>query len=151
RCCARDRRIYRSISFHTHRSDRSCQHERQGLPERPGTGSGASTRWRTMRGWLHSTQLQFTRDGAALIAMEPDGVSLVARAGDRRWHVAIAGVQAIAAFADQVWVATRTGTLVRLGLDGRRLDDHVIPIAADGALLPTVIGGAAALWTGGES
>ncbi|HEY6177777.1 MAG TPA: hypothetical protein VIX73_25150, partial [Kofleriaceae bacterium] len=104
-----------------------------------------------MKGRVHSTQLQFTRDGAALIVAEPDGVSLVARAGDRRWHVALAGVQAIAAFADQVWAATRTGTLVRLGLDGRRHDEHAIPIAADGALIPTAIGGAAALWTGGES
>jgi len=104
-----------------------------------------------MRTQVHSSQLQFTRDGSTLVVAEPDGVTFVELRGDSRRRVAISGVQAVAAFVDQVWVATRTGALVRLGTDGRQLDEHVLPIDPDGVLIPTTIGGPAALWTGRES
>ncbi|HEX7838660.1 MAG TPA: hypothetical protein VF469_14390 [Kofleriaceae bacterium] len=104
-----------------------------------------------MRTWGHSSQLQFTRDGKTLVVAEPDGVAFVEPRGDGRRWIAISGVQAVAAFADQVWVATRTGVLIRLGTDGRQLDDHAIPIDPDGLLIPATIGGPAALWTGREA
>jgi hypothetical protein len=103
-----------------------------------------------MRTRVHSSQLQFTRDGSTLVVAEPDGVTFVELRGDSRRRVAISGVQAVAAFADQVWVATRTGALVRFGTDARQLDEHVLPIDPDGLLIPTTIGGPAALWTGRE-
>jgi hypothetical protein len=99
---------------------------------------------------VHSSQLQFTRDGRTLVVAERDGVSFVELHGDGRRRIAISEVQAIAAFADQVWVATRTGALHRLGADGRPLDEHALPIDPDGALIPTTMGGPSALWTGRE-
>jgi hypothetical protein len=103
-----------------------------------------------MKATVQSGQLQFTRDGRTLVVAEPDAVTLVELRGDARRRIAIPGVQAVAAFADQVWVATRTGALIRLTGDGRPLDEHALPIDADGLLIPTTIGGPAALWTGGE-
>ena len=52
--------------------------------------------------------------------------------GDGRRRTPIAGVQRGAAFAGQVWVATRAGVLIRLGIDGRQLDEHALPIDPDG-------------------
>jgi hypothetical protein len=104
-----------------------------------------------MKTSVHSSQLQFTRDGRTLVVAEPDGVAFVEVRGDGRRRIAIPGVQAVAAFADQVWVATRTGALIRLGTDGRRLDEHALPIDPDGLLIPATIGGPAALWTGREA
>ena len=96
---------------------------------------------------VHSSQLQFTRDGRTLVVAEHDGVRLVERAGpDRRW-IAISEVQSIAAFTDQVWVATCKGMLQRLGADGRQLDEHPLPVDPDAALYPTTIGAPSALWT----
>jgi len=100
---------------------------------------------------VHSSQLQFTRDGRTLVVAEHDGVRLVERAGpDRRW-IAISEVQSIAAFTDQVWVATCKGMLQRLGVDGRQLDEHPLPVDPDAALYPTTIGAPSALWTACDS
>ena len=100
---------------------------------------------------VHSSQLQFTRDGRTLVVAERDGVRLVERAGpDRRW-IAIEDVQSIAAFADQVWVATCKGMLQRFVVDGRQLGEHPIPVDSNAALCPTMIGAPAALWTACES
>lgn len=98
-----------------------------------------------MRTRVHSGRLQFTRDGRTLIVAEPDGVTFVELRGDGRRQIAISNVQAVAAFADQVWVATRAGVVIRLGTDGRQLDEHALPSDPDGALIPTSIGGPAAL------
>jgi hypothetical protein len=100
---------------------------------------------------VHSSRLQFTPDGRTLVVAERDGVSVVELHGHGRRRIAISEVQAIAAFADQFWVATRTGVLHRLGADGRQLDEHPLPIDPEGALIPTTIGGPSALWTGRES
>lgn len=100
---------------------------------------------------VQSSQVQFTRDGRTLVVAEPDAVTLIEVRGDGRRRIAIPGVQAAAAFADQVWVATRTGALIRLAPDGRRLDEHALPIDPDGVLIPTTIGSPAALWAARES
>jgi len=104
-----------------------------------------------MRARVQSSQLQFTRDGKTLVVVERNGVTFVELRGDVRRRIAISGVQAVAAFADQVWVATRAGVLIRLGTDGRQIDEHVLPIDPDGLLIPTKIGIPAALWIGRES
>jgi hypothetical protein len=104
-----------------------------------------------VRAMVHSGQVQFTRDGRTLVVAEPDAVTLVEVRGNGRRRIAIPGVQAVAAFADQVWVATRTGALIRLALDGRRLDEHALPIDPDGVLIPTTIGSPAAQWAARES
>lgn len=75
-----------------------------------------------MRTLIHSSRLQFTRDGRTLIVAEPDAVTLVELRDDTRRQIAIPGVQAVAAFADQVWVATQAGAVIRLARDGRQLD-----------------------------
>jgi hypothetical protein len=85
-----------------------------------------------------------------LVAAEPGGISVIElRRTDRR-QIAIPSVQAVAAFADQLWIATRTGLLIRLGIDGRQLDEHTLPPDPEACLVPTTIGGAAALWTARE-
>src|SRR5215468_4327247 len=99
----------------------------------------------------HSSQLQFTRDGRSLAVAEPDAVTLVDARRDSRRRIAIPGVQALAAFADQLWVATHAGALVRFASDGSRIGEHSLPVDPDARLVPTTIGGAAALWTGRES
>jgi len=99
---------------------------------------------------IHSSQLQLTRDGRTLVVAEADAVTLVELHGEGRRRIAISGVQAVAAFADQVWVATRTGALIRLTRDGRQLDEHALPVDPDGVLIPTTIGAPAALWTARE-
>jgi hypothetical protein len=100
---------------------------------------------------IHSSQVQFTRDGRTLVLAEPDAVTLVELRGDGCRRIPISGVQAVAAFADQVWVATRTGVLIRLARDGRQLDEHALPVDPDGVLIPTTIGGPSALWAARES
>jgi hypothetical protein len=99
---------------------------------------------------IHSSQLQFTRDGRTLAVAEADAVTLVELHGEGRRRIPISGVQAVAAFADQVWVATRTGALIRLASDGRQLDEHALPVDPDAVLIPTTIGAPAALWTARE-
>lgn len=100
---------------------------------------------------VHSSQLQFTRDGRTLVVAEPDGITFVELHGDGRRRLAISGVQAVAAFVDQVWVATHRGVLLRFDIDGRQLDEHVLPADPDAVLIPTTIGPPAALWTAHES
>lgn len=99
----------------------------------------------------HSSQVQFTRDGRTLVVAEPDAVTLVGLRGDRGRRIPMPGVQAIAAFADQIWVATRAGALIRLARDGRKLDEHALPADPDGVLIPTTIGAPSALWSARES
>jgi hypothetical protein len=100
---------------------------------------------------VQSSQVQFTRDGRTLVVAEPDAVTLVELRDDSRRRIAIPGVQAIAAFADQIWVATGAGALIRLTRDGRRLDAHALPADPDGVLIPTLIDGPSALWAARES
>lgn len=100
---------------------------------------------------VHSSQLQFTRDGRGLVIAEPDGVTLYALRGDSRRRISIPGVHAVAAFAEQVWVVVRRGALIRLAGDGRQLDEHAIPADPEGVLIPTMIGGPAAHWIARES
>jgi len=103
-----------------------------------------------MRTQVHSSQLQVTRDGRTLVVAEPDAITFVELRGDGRRRFEIPGVQAVAAFVDQVWVATHRGVLHRLGIDGRQLDEHALPADPDAVLIPTTIGPPAALWTAPE-
>jgi len=128
------------LKKHEGQTDRSTHRVREG-----------SLRGRPLKSLVHSSQLQFTRDGRTLVVADFDGVTFVELRADGRRQIEISGVQAIAAFADQVWVGTRTGVLIRFGTNGRQLDEHALPIDPDGLLLPTTIGGAAALWAGRES
>ena len=99
---------------------------------------------------VHSNRLQFTRAGNVLAVAGANGVSFVDRDCRTPHEVDITGVQAIAAFSDQVWAVTHDGVLIRLGLDGRQLGKHQLPIDPEGMLVPTTIGVPAALWTGHE-
>ena len=92
--------------------------------------------------------LQFTRDGRTLVVGDRDAITLVDLRGDQRHRIPVTGVQSIAAFADQVWVATRAGVLLRLALDGRTLGEHPLPVDLGGRLLPAPVGPPAALFTG---
>ncbi len=94
--------------------------------------------------------LQFARDGRTLVVGEADAVTIVELRGDLRRRVSIPGVQSIAIFADRIWVATATGALVRMTLQGRILDEQSLSIDADAALVPATIGAPAALWTARE-
>src|ERR1700749_5114973 len=104
-----------------------------------------------MKAQVHSSRLQFTRDGRTLVVAQPDGVTCIELRSNRQRQIAMSGVHAVAAFADQGWVITRAGVLARLGIDGRQIDEHAVPIDPEGALIPATIGGPAALWTGRES
>jgi len=99
---------------------------------------------------VHSSLLQFTRDGHRLVVAEPDAVTVFELRGDGRRRLAIPGVQAVAAFTEQIWVATRTGALIRLASDGRHIDEHPLPVDHTGDLTPAMVGGPAAVWTARE-
>ena len=92
-------------------------------------------------------QVQFTRDGQTLVLGEAEAFTLIALRGEQRRRVEVTGIQAIATFADQLWVATRTGALLRFALDGRQLDESSIPTDPSATLVATTVGGAVALWT----
>jgi hypothetical protein len=91
--------------------------------------------------------------GRVDVAGRRDGAGLGSRrdkASGRCRRVAMRA-QAIAAFADQVWVVVERISdggleLVRLDIDGRVVASHAVPHAPDGVLVPTVVGPAAALW-----
>src|SRR5512140_2011664 len=100
-----------------------------------------------MKTIVHSSQLQFTRDGRTLVVVEPDAVTLIELRDDARQRIALPGAQAIAAFADQIWVATRAGAVIRFARDGRQLEEHAVPTDPSALLIPTTIGPPAALWT----
>jgi len=104
-----------------------------------------------MKTTIQSSQIQFSRDGRTVVIAEPDAVTLLEVHGEGRRRIEISAVQAVAACADQMWVATRAGVLIRLAIDGRRLDEHQISPDLEGQLLPATIGGPAALWIGRES
>jgi hypothetical protein len=92
---------------------------------------------------LASPRLQFTRDGRRLAMLREDGV--VVRATDGRERViALASPRALAAFVDQLWTVGADG-LERWTLEGRLLGASAID---EGALIPALTGGAAALWRG---
>ncbi|MBX3157756.1 MAG: ATP-binding protein [Deltaproteobacteria bacterium] len=97
---------------------------------------------------IHSSRLQFTRDGCGVVVAESDRVVIVdVKTGRARHEVAIEGVETIAAFADQLWTATGDGALRRWTLDGQALDDGGVNLDVGGTLVPTTVGSPAALWT----
>ncbi|MBA3397181.1 MAG: hypothetical protein H0T89_31420, partial [Deltaproteobacteria bacterium] len=100
-----------------------------------------------MRTILGSSLLQFTRDGRHLVLAEPDALVIEAVDGTPRRRVELSAIQSIAAFTDQVWVATRAGTLVRLTLDGRTIGEHALQGDVAATLIPTTVGAPAAMWT----
>src|SRR4051812_28332347 len=99
---------------------------------------------------VQARTLQFTRDGSHLVVANHQSITIVELRGDRRRRVEVADIQAIAAFTDQIWVATTVGTLCRIALDGRTIDTTALPGDAEATLIATTIGPPAALWTAGE-
>ncbi|MDQ3341593.1 MAG: hypothetical protein M4D80_41100, partial [Myxococcota bacterium] len=100
-----------------------------------------------MRTNAGSSPLQFTRDGRHVIVADTDAIAIERVDGTCRKRVELAGIQAIAAFTDQVWVATRAGALVRIAIDGRIIGEHALASDAGAVLVPTLVGPPAALWT----
>ncbi len=93
-------------------------------------------------------QLEYTRDGKVVAAVDPDGVRLVdVRSGEQRHRITLAGVQSMAPVGDQVWVATLDGKLTRCSLDGRILNTHPLFIDPAARLIAAPVGPAVALWT----
>src|ERR1041385_4044395 len=83
----RDRRYRFSIR---RRDDGAATHDRSRWPDPR----------RCMTVAVHSSRLQFTRDGGTLVVADPDGVALLDAGGDGQRRLAVAGVHAVAAFAD---------------------------------------------------
>jgi len=96
---------------------------------------------------VHSAALQFTWDSRALAIADHDTVTLVPMHDGQPQQVAVPGAQALAAFADQIWIATRDGVLVQLARDGQRIGQCTLPADPDALLLPATVGPSAALWT----
>ena len=59
--------------------------------------------------------------------------------------------QSLAAWEDQLWIATRRGALFQLARDGSVLAEHALPVDPQATLVPATIGGPAALWTAQEA
>lgn len=92
--------------------------------------------------------LQFTRDGRTLIVGEVDALTIIDLYRDARRRIEIgAPIRSIAAFADQLWIATEDLALFRMTIDGRIVGEHELPHDPDARLIASTIGPAAALWT----
>ena len=93
--------------------------------------------------------LVFERAGQALIAMDPDAISVVELgAGGRTTRIPIRDARAVAAFADQLWVATHDDQLVRMDHAGRPLAPPcALPFSGRAMLQPAPCGPPAAVWS----
>jgi hypothetical protein len=89
--------------------------------------------------------LQLTSDGGHVVYADRARVVSIDRGGATR-DLAIARVEAVAAFADQLWIV-RDGALERRQLDGRALGEP-IALPATGRLIPALAGPPAAAWVG---
>ncbi|HEX7843371.1 MAG TPA: ATP-binding protein [Kofleriaceae bacterium] len=81
--------------------------------------------------------------------MEPDAISVVELgAGGQTTRLPIRDARAIAAFAEQLWVATHDDQLARIDLAGRPLGPvRALPFAARAMLQPAPCGPPAAVWS----
>jgi hypothetical protein len=96
---------------------------------------------------LLGKSLVFDRTGQTLVAVEPDVISVVELgAGGQTTRFPIHDARAVAAFADQLWVATYDNQLARVDHAGRPLGPvHSLPFSARAVLQPTPSGPAAAV------
>ena len=97
---------------------------------------------------LLGSSLVFDRAGQRLVAVEPDAVSVIELGGGRTTRLPIRGARAVAAFADQLWVATQDDQLARIDPTGRPLAPvRALPFATRRMLQPAPCGPAAAVWS----
>jgi hypothetical protein len=92
--------------------------------------------------------LVFDREGGQLVIGDPDGIAIVELAGEpRTTRHAIAGVRAVAAFGDQLWIVAHEDQLLRLGRDGRPAGEPLrLPFAGRAQLVAAPCGAPAAVW-----
>jgi len=97
---------------------------------------------------LLGNSLVFDRTGQTLIAVEPDAISIVELGADgQTTRLPIRDARVVAAFADQLWIATHDDQLARIDHAGRALRAaHSIPFSARAVLQPAPYGPAAAVW-----
>lgn len=98
---------------------------------------------------LLGDSLVFERTGKRLIAMQPDAISIGDPDGDHpTTRLAIAGARALAAFPDQLWIATADDQLSRVDYAGRALAPlRPLPVANRPLLQPAPCGAPAAVWS----
>jgi ATPase family associated with various cellular activities (AAA) len=90
----------------------------------------------------------FDRTGQTLVAREPDAISVIRFDRDQTTRLPFQRARAIAAFDDQLWIATCDDQLVRVDPAGRLLAPaHALPFATRAALQPAPCGPAAAVWS----
>ncbi|MEO7732759.1 MAG: hypothetical protein ABIY55_17445, partial [Kofleriaceae bacterium] len=96
---------------------------------------------------LLGTTLTFDRAGRLLIAADPDGLAIIDLAASHTTRLAIRDVRAVAAFYDQLWIATHDDQLRRVDPTGRALGEpRALPFAAAARLEPAPCGPPAAIW-----
>jgi len=93
--------------------------------------------------------LVFDRSGQTLIATEPEAISIIELdAGGQTRRLPIRDARAVAAFDDQLWIATHDNELVRIDHAGRALGPPCsLPFAIRAVLDPAPCGPAAAIWS----
>lgn len=101
---------------------------------------------------LLGSSLVFDRAGRALIAIAPDTVSIVELGGaGQTTRLPIRDARAVAAFVDQLWIATYDDQLARVDHAGRPLGPvHSLPFSARAVLQPASCGRAAAVWSSNQ-
>ena len=92
--------------------------------------------------------MAFDRSGQTLIAAAREAILIIELdAGGRTTRLPIRDARAVAAFPDQLWIATHDDQLVRVDLAGRLLGaPHALPFAARAVLEPAPCGPPAAIW-----
>src|SRR6185503_8023288 len=98
---------------------------------------------------LLGSALVFDRPGQRLVAVDPDAIAVVELyPAGQTTRLAIRDARAVAAFADQLWVATHRDELARMDYTGRLLAPvRSLPFAARAVLHPAPWGAAAAVWS----
>jgi len=98
---------------------------------------------------LMGDSLVFDRTGQTLVTVEPDAISvtqLVARGQTMR--LPTNNARTVAAFDDQVWIATHDNQFVHINHAGRPIGPaHSLPFSARAMLQPAPCGPAAAAWS----
>jgi len=98
---------------------------------------------------LLGSSLAFDRTGQTLVAVEPDAISIVELGpGGQTTRLPIREARAVAAFADQLWIATHDDQLARIDHAGRPLGTvRALPFAARAMFQPAPCGPVAAVWS----
>src|SRR5262249_47497492 len=97
---------------------------------------------------LLGSSLIFDRTGQTLVAVEPDALSVIKLGAGQTTMVSIRGARAVAAFADQLWVATHDDQLARVDHAGQPLAPlRRLPFSTRAVLQPAPWGPPAAVWS----